>query len=345
MRAALITAYNEPLSIETVPDPDVPEDGIVLEVKSTGVCRSDWHTWVGAYDIELPAIPGHEMAGVVAEVGNGVKNLSVGDRVTTPFVLGCGICPKCHSGNHQVCNTPFTPGFGPAGSFAEYVALPYAQYNVVRLPDDVAFAEAASMGCRFITAYRGVVEQGRVGPGEWIAVHGCGGVGLSAIMIASAVGALPIAVDINDQTLELAKSIGAVATVNARDTDDVGAEIQQLTKGGAHVSVDALGSRITCLNSIRSLGVQGRHVQIGLMEGADATPDVPMGLVISKELELLGSYGMSSGSYPGLFEMIRTGKVSPAKLIAQEVSLEEGAQILTDMDNFPASGVTVITQF
>jgi len=347
MRAAVITEYNKPLSIENVPDPEVPRDGIVMKVRATGVCRSDWHTWAGHYpdDITLPLIPGHEMAGEVAEVGAEVHGFKVGDRITVPFVLACGHCPICLSGNHQSCDEQIQPATDFHGSFAEYVALPRADVNVAHLPDGIGFAEAASLGCRFITAFRAVVEQGATQPGHWVAVHGCGGVGLSAVMIARAIGAQPIAVDIDNTTLARARDLGAVAVVNARDSNDVPAAIKELTKGGAHVSIDALGSTATCRNSILSLRTMGRHVQVGLMKAEHAEPAIPMGPVVSKELEILGSHGMSPKNYPELFRMIETGVVRPGDLIGEELTLEQGADLLTRMDSFPGTGVSVITSF
>ena len=185
-------------------------NGVVIEVKANGICRSDWHGWMGHDpDIHLPHVPGHELAGVIAAVGKNVRRWQVGDHVTLPFVCGCGTCPQCLSGNQQVCDHQFQPGFTHWGSFAQYVAIHYADDNLVRLPEEIDFVTAASLGCRFVTSFRGIVDQGRVSAGQWVAVHGCGGVGLSAIMIASAAGAQVLAVDIDDAKLEFARSIGA----------------------------------------------------------------------------------------------------------------------------------------
>ncbi len=144
---------------------------------------------------------------------------------------------------------------------------------------------AASLGCRFATAFRGIVDVAKVQPGEWVAVHGSGGVGLSAIMIAAACGANVIAVDLDERKLSLAREIGAVATINAADTTDVVGAIREITKGGAHVSMDALGSPTTCFNSIACLRRRGRHVQAGLMTGVHASPSIPMSKVIAHELQ------------------------------------------------------------
>ncbi|MGC6452903.1 MAG: zinc-dependent alcohol dehydrogenase family protein [Candidatus Puniceispirillaceae bacterium] len=347
MRAALITEYQQPLEITTVADPALPSDGIIMEVRATGVCRSDWHTWMGHYrdQVSLPLIPGHEMAGDVVEVGPDVTGLRPGDRVTVPFGLACGHCHICLEGNHQSCSDQIQPSTDFHGSFAELIALPRANLNVVRLPDEVGYAEAASLGCRFITAFRGVVEQAAVRPGDWLAVHGCGGVGLSAVMIAAAMGVNVVAVDIDDATLTKASDLGAVATVNAARSQNPSKEIIELTRGGAHASMDALGSTVTCQNSILCLRPLGRHVQVGLMKDRHEHPPIPMGIVVAREIDIRGSRGMSPKNFPSIFNMIRSGVVAPASLIGSELSLEEGAELLTRMDSFPGTGVAVITSF
>ncbi|UCD76055.1 MAG: zinc-binding dehydrogenase, partial [Phycisphaerales bacterium] len=270
-----------------------------------------------------------------------------GERVTVPFVAGCGACPMCRSGNHQICDHQSQPGFTHWGSFAELVRIDYADVNLVPLPEEVDFVTAASLGCRFTTAFRALVDQGRAGPGEWVAVHGCGGVGLSAVMIARAIGAAVVAVDINPEALELARSVGAAATIDARRVEDVSAAVIAETQGGAHVSIDALGSTETCLNSIRCLRKQGRHVQVGLMVGRDSESPVPMGQVMSRELEIRGSHGLAAHEFPRLLRMITAGQLDPRHLVRRLVSLEEGAACLMGMDqpNAGLAGITVIDRF
>ncbi|MCB0566163.1 MAG: zinc-binding dehydrogenase, partial [Phaeodactylibacter sp.] len=227
--------------------------------------------------------------------------------------------------------------------FAEFVRIPFAEHNLVRLPEEMEFATAAVLGCRFITSYRALVAQGRLQGGEWVAVHGCGGVGLSAIVIATAMGASVVAVDIDDEKLAFARKAGAVATVNARKVNDVSSVIQEITQGGAQLSVDALGSQETCRNSILCLCKRGRHIQIGLMTGPEANPEIPMHVVIARELEILGSHGMQAHQYPGMLQMITSGKLSPERMIGKIVSLEKGVQELMDMASFKGVGVTVIS--
>jgi alcohol dehydrogenase len=345
MKAAIYEEFRKPISIQQVDDPKPTKTGVVLEVKATGICRSDWHGWMGNdADIKLPHVPGHELAGVVAEIGGEVRRWKIGDRVTLPFVCGCGGCRQCVSGNHQVCDFQFQPGFTAWGSFAEFVAIEYADTNLVKLPDEIDFVTASSLGCRFITSFRAIVEQGKVKGGEWVAVHGCGGVGLSAIMIASALGANVVAVDIDDKKLEFAKSIGAIATVNAKSANVVEA-VKEITDGGANISLDALGHPETCYNSIANLQKKGRHIQVGIMEGEFRNPPIPMGLVMSHELEIIGSHGMQAHKFPEMLEMIRQGKLKPNRLIGKTISLAESAEELMNMNNFSATGVTVIDRF
>lgn len=346
MKAMYYEAYGMTPEIRTVAHPVVEPHGVVIKVEASGICRSDWHGWQGHDpDIHLPHVPGHELAGTVAAVGAQVMRFKVGDRVTVPFVSGCGHCEECHSGNQQVCSHQMQPGFTHWGSFAEYVGIHYADTNLVHLPDSIDFATAASLGCRFATSFRAIADQGRVKGGEWVAVHGCGGVGLSAIMIASALGASVVAIDIADDKLAFARSIGAVATVNGRAVADVPEAVREITGGGAHVSVDALGHAVTSYNSIRNLRRRGRHVQVGLMLGDDADAKIPMAQVIGHELELYGSHGMQAWRYGAMLEMIATGKLTPQKLINRHVSLEEAVPLLTGMDTSTEIGINVITVF
>ncbi|KTT46456.1 alcohol dehydrogenase [Pseudomonas oryzihabitans] len=346
MKAVVYEAFSAPPRLITVPDPTPVAHGVVLKVMATGVCRSDWHGWVGHDpDIELPHVPGHELAGIVEAVGKDVTRWQVGDRVTVPFVGGCGACPQCHAGHQQVCDHQFQPGFTHWGSFAQYVGIHQADLNLVALPETLGFATAASLGCRFVTSFRAVVDQGEVSAGQWVAVHGCGGVGLSAIMIASSLGAQVVAIDIAADKLELARRLGAVATLDANQVASVPEAVREITGGGAHVSLDALGHPTTCYNSIASLRKRGKHIQVGLLLGDQATPALPMDRVIAHELEILGSHGMQAHRYDVLMAMLRNGTLAPEKLIGREISLADSIDALMQMDSFQGTGVTVITQF
>jgi alcohol dehydrogenase len=336
-------AFGEPLRVEDVPDPEPAPDGAVVAVRASGVCRSDWHGWMGNDpDIRLPHVPGHELAGEIAAVGPHVRAFEPGERVTVPFCCGCGRCEPCRLGHTQLCDEDFQPGFTAWGSFAQYVALPRADLNLVRLPDTVGDAQAASLGCRFMTAFAAVTVHGRVEAGDWLAVHGCGGVGLAAVMVAAARGAGVIAVDIDDGKLERARSIGAAHAIRAEDAAE---RIVQLTGGGAHVSVDALGSAATCAASIRCLRKRGRHVQVGLLLGDERTVPLPMDRVIARELELRGVHGMAVRHYDALLRAIATGALDPGRLVGKTIPLEEAGAELAAMGTYAQRGVSVITSF
>lgn len=267
VKAVIFEQFAGPLALQTVPDPVPPAHGVVVRVRSTGICRSDWHGWQGHdKDIRLPHVPGHELAGEIVALGKDVRHLALGERVTVPFVSGCGACAPCGRGDPQVCDAQFQPGFTHWGSFAEYVALHHAEQNVVRLPAEMSYEVAASLGCRFVTSYRALVQLADLRAGETLVVFGCGGVGLSAILIASALGARCIAVDIDAAKLELARSAGATLCIDARE-ERVAERVREHTRGGADVSIDALGSSATLLSSLRSLRKRGRHVQVGQLIG------------------------------------------------------------------------------
>ncbi len=343
MRGLVFEQYGGPLEIRDLPDPVAAPGGVVVRVGASGVCRSDWHGWQGHDpDIALPHVPGHELAGVVEAVGVGVDRWRVGDRVTVPFVCACGRCPRCAAGDHQVCDHQSQPGFTGWGSFAELVALKAADVNLVALPDELSFATAAALGCRYATAFRAVVQQGRVRPGEWVVVHGCGGVGLSAVQIAAAAGARVVAVDVSEGALTLARSVGAEHAVDGRQGQVV-ETVRALTGGGAHLSLDALGSPQTCLDSVGCLRPRGRHVQVGLLPPSQGRPLVPMERVIALELELLGSHGMAAHAYPELLSLVTSGRLRPDLLVTRELSLDDAAQALAEVGRTP--GITVLTAF
>lgn len=346
MKAVYFEYFQGSIEVKNVRNPKVSNDSVIVKVEATGLCRSDWHGWMGHDpDIILPHVPGHEFAGIIIEIGSEIKNFKIGDRVTVPFVSGCGHCPECISGNHQVCDNQFQPGFTAWGSFAEFVEIKYADINLVKLPEEIDFVTAAGLGCRFITSFRAVVDQGKVAAGQWVAVHGCGGVGLSAIMIAAAAGANVIAVDIDDEKLQLAKKVGANVIINAKKVSLISEEIKNITVRGAHLSIDALGSQETCFNSVSCLRKRGKHIQVGLMTGDHKHPKIPMDKVVANELEIIGSHGMQTFRYAEMFEMIKSGKLKPELLVGKTISLTEAPKALMEMDRFENVGVTVINKF
>lgn len=341
MRALVMDRTGGPLEVRTVPDPTPPPDGVVVAVRATGLCRSDWHAWAGHESLALPHVPGHELAGVVAGVGPAVRTWAVGDRVTVPFVCGCGTCVWCRAGDSQVCPRQEQPGFTYWGSFAEYVAIPAADTNVVGLPASVTFAAAAGLGCRFATAYRALTAVGRLDAGQWLTVVGAGGVGLSAVMIGKALGAKVIAVDRTAAALSAATALGADHTVMA-DGTETSTVIHEITGGGSHVGVDAVGHESACELSVLSLRRHGRHVQVGLLPPVDGHPRLPMDRVIAWELSVLGSHGMAAADYPPMMAMIERGEIRPQDLIERTISLEEAAEALPAVDTASPAGITLI---
>ena len=340
MRAVRYEAYGAVPQLVDVPAPACPEAGVLVSVAATGVCRSDWHAWRGHDPVPLPMVPGHELAGTVAQVGPRVSRWREGDRVTVPFVVGCGVCQWCTAGEAQVCPDQQQPGFTGPGSFADLVAIGAADTNLVALPEGIGMVTAASLGCRFATAYRALVVHGRVRPGQWLAVHGCGGVGLSAVHIGAALGARVVAVDVSTAALERARALGAEVLVDAGAVDPAAAA-QDL--GGAHVSIDALGSEQTAVASVRSLRRRGRHVQVGLLLGERSTPPLPMDLVVAHELEIYGSHGMPAADYAGMLELVAAGTLRPELLVGRVVRLAEAGAALAAMDDEATTGgMTVV---
>lgn len=338
MRAVVYDRVGVRPRVASVPVPDCPPDGAVVRVAATGVCRSDWHAWRGHDPVPLPMIPGHEFAGTVAAVGQDVGGITVGTRVTAPFVNGCGHCDWCAAGDAQVCPEQTQPGFTHLGSFAEYVAVRAAATNLVPLPDAVDMTTAAALGCRFATAFRALTAHAAVAPGSEVAVFGCGGVGLSAIMIAVALGARVTAVDVSPAALARARELGAVATVDSSAAQDgVAAAVVAATGGGAHVTVDALGSAATAEAGVLSLRRRGVHVQIGLMFGDAARAGLPWDRVIAWELRVAGSHGMAARDYAGMLALIEQGRLRPGELLGATVDLDGALEALVAMDT-PGAG-------
>lgn len=353
MRAAVLKEYGEPLEIESVDRPEPDPDGVVIDTEACGVCRSDWHAWQGEWDwigSKPPTgqILGHEPAGTVVEVGDEVEEVQEGDRVAVPFNLSDGTCHQCQLGHSNICENLLPLGFSEdvPGAFAEEFAVPSADQNTVHLPDDVSAVDMAGLGCRFVTAFHALSHRADLSAGDWVAVHGCGGVGLSAIHIASALGGNVIAVDINDETLERARELGADVVVDASEVEKIPREIRGITNGGADVSIDALGIRKTCQNSVGCLARRGQHVQIGLTSADEqGQVELPTDVMVMKEVDFIGSFGMQPPRYSEIFRMVETGKLSPGKVVSETITLSEVSDTLASMSNFETTGISVINEF
>jgi alcohol dehydrogenase len=322
MRAQVYDAVGAPVALRQIPEPALPPDGAIVDVRATGVCRSDWHAWRGHDPVPLPHVPGHEFAGVVAALGRDVTGFAVGDRVTAPFVNGCGLCDYCRSGNAQVCPDQTQPGFTHPGSFAERVVVRAAGTNLVALPDEIDFVGAAALGCRFATAFRALrgLDRAANSPrGATVAVYGCGGVGLSAVMIAVALGARVLAVDPSEAARSAAADLGAIPKTEVL--------------GEADVAIDAYGSAETAMASVLSLRRGGRHVQVGLMLGANARAPLPWDLVVAHELEIAGSHGMAAADYPAMLDLVVSGRLNPRRLVGSTIPLADAGAALMAMDS------------
>ena len=349
MRGAVITDFKQPLAVQELPDPTPGPGDVIVQTQACGICRSDWHlwqhdwTWLGI-DVSLPRVPGHEFGGVIVEAGRDVKGFRSGDHVTVPFHLGCGHCDYCRAGRYNVCRAHGVIGVHQDGGYASLVKVPNADATLVRLPDCVDSFTAAALGCRFMASYHGIVEQAVVRPGEWVAVFGIGGVGLSAVQIAAAIGARVIAVGRSEHKLDKARAEGAevVLTADSYTRDD----IVEITKGGASVTVDALGSAETTLTALKSLRKYGRHLQLGLTGAQDAgVMPIPTDLLVFNELRLIGSFGCPITSYAGMFSMVAAGKLQPIRLVETVGSVADAGRLLNAMTNYNTLGFSVINEW
>ena len=349
MKAAVLEAFNSPMVIhQNWEEPKCGPEDAIIKVAANGVCRSDWHVCVGDWDWlglqpELPQVIGHEFVGEVAEVGAQVTRYKVGDRVVCPFNLGCGACEYCQGGHQNTCAEAVLAGFGTSGGYGEYAHIVKADLNLVALPESVPFVEAAGMGCRFMTSFHGIVDQVKVTAGEWVAIHGCGGIGLAATQIANALGTNVIAVDINDKSLEIARKMGAVHTINAGSGDPAQA-IQDYTNGGVDVSVDALGIATTCLNSILSLKKRGRHLQIGLTtQNEKGFVSLPVDMIVAMELQIIGTIGMQPRRYSSMLNMVQSGKLRPGEMVTNVIPVDEVPGVIDSMGSYGTVGTTVVS--
>lgn len=345
MRAARLAAFRQPLVLDRVPDPDPVPGGVVLRVLACGVCRSDWHAWSGADpDVSLPMTPGHEYCGEVIAAGKGVTRWKTGDRVIAPFILACGSCGDCAAGNQTICASQELPGFTRDGAFAEQIMVPFADANLTALPDSLAPEIAAALGCRVTTAWQALTGRAQLKPGEWLAVFGGGGVGVSALLLGRALGARVAVVDIQDDKLDYAARLGADAVVNAAKCDASEA-VREITGGGADVAVEALGVPVTTVAAMKSLRKLGRMVQIGMPAGEHAEMTLPMDVLYSGQLTLQGTRGMPSWRYPSLLNLISGGHVDLAPLVTRTITLSRASEELAAFDRPAPPGVAVITDF
>jgi alcohol dehydrogenase len=355
MEAVVFQGAKEPLEVQEVDRPDCDDDGVVVETEACGICRSDWHAWQGDWSwIGVMPTPGlvfgHEPVGRIVEAGDNVSEFSEGDLVTNPFNLSDGTCPYCRAGRANICEKSVPMGFVPfqPGAFAEEYPVRDAGQNLVEVPDGVDAMDIAGLGCRFATAFHGVSERADISPGDWVAVHGCGGVGLSAVQVASALGGNVIAIDIIEEKLEKARELGATATLDSTEVEDVPQAVKKFTQGsrGVEVSVEALGIAQTVQDSVNCLAPGGQHIQLGLTTSEEeGQVELPVDNIVFDEREFVGSYGMPPHEYDEIFRMMDGGKVDPSKIISETCSLGDIPSVMERMGEFDTMGIPVCTEF
>lgn len=350
MKAAKLIKQRQRLELVDMPDPAPGPGDVVVEVEAEGICRTDWHVWNGDWGWvgmtpTLPLVMGHELGGKVVAVGNGVSAVRVGDRVTTPFHEACGRCRNCLTGRSNLCDAMDFLGLTHDGGFARYAVIRNADFNCIQLPDAVDALSAAAIGCRYMTAFHAVTQQGRLSAGQWVVVHGAGGIGLSAVQIAHALGGRVIAVDLADAKLEKATMEGALHTINASDTD-VAEAVRDLTGGGADLAIGGIGSGALVESAVLSLRKGGRLVQVGLTSQSEqGYVRIPLDHIIEAEIEIAGSVGNPHIGYPRLLGLVETGALQPARIVGQTLPLEKTNDVLEAMDTFETLGFSVITTF
>jgi 2-desacetyl-2-hydroxyethyl bacteriochlorophyllide A dehydrogenase len=341
MKAVRLVEIGYPLQVQEVPLPAVGEKDVLVRIKAAGICHSDAHYRAGTSPVgPLPQTLGHEIAGVVEKVGSQAANVKVGDRVCIHYLLTCGDCYYCSLGSEQFCVQGRMIGKHCDGGYAEYIAVPAR--NAVPLPDEIPFEHAAVLMCSSATTFH-ALRKTRLKPGERVAVFGAGGLGMSAIQLARAMGALEIyAIDINEDKLKLAEEYGAIS-INATKGDPV-AEIQRLTGGrGVDVSLELIGLPQTMRQAVLSLAVFGRAGLVGLTDKPfEIYPYVEL---LGKEAEVIGCADHLRHELPLLLEFTRRGALDLSDVVTNTVPLEARAvnEVLDALEQFGGHVRTVIT--
>ncbi len=355
MHAVQADAIRRPMVLRDIAIPDIGEHDALVRVVASGICRTDWHVWNGDWtwaglDLPLPITLGHEIGGVVERVGSAVTNFKPGMKVCVPFNFADGTCSYCQRGKQNLCENAAwnftTPG---SGGFAEYARVPNAQLNCIPLPENVTERDGAALGCRYMTAYRAVRSRANVRPGETVLVIGVGGVGRSAVQIATAMGGLVIAVDPKPSALEAAKKLGAIAVVNSADLEpeDIAKRVKEANGGlGVEVAIDAMGGHVTTPAAMNALAKGGRLVVAGLTTQDDRGDIIiPVDQLVLSEWSIMGTLGNPHGDYGDLLQLVDSGRLQPSKLIGEEVALRDVQSVFDRLPKFETEGFTVITNF
>jgi D-arabinose 1-dehydrogenase-like Zn-dependent alcohol dehydrogenase len=340
MKAIRMIEPGKPLQLQQIPS--AGEEDVLVRVRAAGICHSDAHYRAGRSPMGMiPITLGHEVAGDVEWVGSKVANLKAGQRVCLHYNISCGDCYHCKTGNEQFCTTVKMIGHHIDGGYAEYIAMPAR--NAMPLPEEISFEAGATLMCASATALH-ALHKGRVKAGETVAVFGVGGLGLSAIQLARALGAVEVyAVDIKMDKLELASQYGAIP-INASRVDAVD-EIRTLTKGkGVDVALEMIGLPITMKQTIESLGVLGRAVIVGLSQMPLEVH--PYQTLIGYEAEIIGSNDHLLQELPLLIDMARQKTLDTSYVVSQRIPLdaEKINQRLDDLENYTDDVRAVIVQ-
>ena len=327
MKAVRLVETNHPLELHDIPVPQTGDSDVLVRVKAAGICHSDAHYRAGKSRVHpLPMTLGHEVAGVIEELGAEVKDFRVGDRVCLHYLATCGHCEWCADENEQFCTTGQMIGKNRDGGYAEFIVIPAR--SVFKLPEEIPFDHGAIMMCSSATSLH-ALNKARLKPGETVAVFGIGGLGVSAIQIAKALGASEIfAVDIQPRKLELAKNLGAIP-VNARDTDAVDAIRQHTSGRGVDVALELIGLPLTMQQAVRVLAIKGRAALAGITEKSfDVSPYHEL---INREAEIIGVSDHLANEIPLLLDLARTGRLGFNGVITRTVPLAAAA-INTTLD-------------
>ncbi|KEI44143.1 zinc-binding dehydrogenase [Saccharopolyspora rectivirgula] len=363
MHAAVHTAPNRPLQIEELADPEPGVGEVAIDVHSCGACHSDLHVMKGELAFPTPAVLGHEVAGVISEVGPGVTGLSVGDPVVTSFIMPCGQCEQCARGNEEICRQFFAfnrakgrlyddrtrlhrPDGEPVwmysmGGLAERCVTPAT--SVFRVPDGVALADVASVGCSTMTAYGALRHAADVKVGDSVAVVATGGVGSALVQLASVFGASTIiAVDISDDKLTAASKLGATHTVNSAQVDAAEA-IREITGGrGVDVAFEALGSTAT-FGIARDCVVEGGQVVVVGIAPKGTTGEFDLATIARRKLQIKGSYGAKPRrDMPILLDLVARGQLRPKDAITRRYPFSQVQEAFTALDRGETIGRSVI---
>jgi propanol-preferring alcohol dehydrogenase len=355
MLAVQVDDFRAPMTLREVPVPGIGPDDVLVRVTASGICRADWHvwnqdwTWAGL-DVPLPITLGHEIGGVVERVGSDVSHLKPGPRVCVPFNFADGECPYCRKGLQNLCENASwnftTPG---SGGFAQYARVPNARLNCLPLPENVTEKAGAALGCRYMTAYRAVRSRAQVRSGETVVIVGIGGVGRSAVQIATAMGATVIAVDTKSSALKAAMRWGAGHAINSEGMtpQEVSDRVKAITgRGGADVAIDAVGGSNATLVALMALAKGGRLCVAGLTtQDERGEIRLPIDRLVLSEWSVVGTLGNPHSDYPELLRLVDSGKLRPTALISEEVALRDVQSVFDRMPSFDTDGFVMITGF